>query len=537
MTQGKEYYAFISYKREDEKWAKWLQNKLEHYKFPANLNGRTDLPKNIRPTFRDVTDLNPGLLAEEINNALCNSEWLIVVCSPRSAKSPWVCKEAQTFIDHNRADRIIPFVIEGRPFSEDNAIECYPEALLKLTGSHEILAANINEMGRDAAAIKVIARMFGVRFDILWQRHKREENAIKRKMRKERMEMLASQSRTIAYVAKQQIQLGNTYLAARLLLSSAPSSLERRSRPLVPEVIGGLRLVYDRLNYSTKYFPVCYFSTASYDSSLISNGDILCYTALEGIYIYRLCDGKLIKVLNVDQDGPIGLAFSHTGAFLAKSTSRGFEIWDTIKWKCTLRVTFDEHDGIVINHIAFGEHDDKLVLTSQEQCSVIIYNLHSRSYYFIGEGVQYPIISAINHAENIVAIVDISNEVTVLSIKGKFIGNYAYEECITDAYRHRLHFSLDDKLLLFCSDFDMLQAIDLMTGDCSYVDATSLLNLGDDTSVPLHDAYALGNVLLPTFFKIDVSKCVDRSYTKLAKKNYELITYPDKQIMIGRNKG
>lgn len=29
MEQEKEYYAFISYKREDEKWAKWLQDKLE----------------------------------------------------------------------------------------------------------------------------------------------------------------------------------------------------------------------------------------------------------------------------------------------------------------------------------------------------------------------------------------------------------------------------------------------------------------------------------------------------------------------------
>ena len=167
MEKNKEYYAFISYKREDEKWAKWLQNKLEHYKFPTNLNGRTDLPKNIRPTFRDVTDLNPGLLADEINNALCNSEWLIVICSPRSAKSPWVCKEAQTFIDLGRADHIIPFVIEGNPFSEDISTECYPEALLNLTGSKELLAANINEMGRDAAAIKVVARMFNLRFDAL----------------------------------------------------------------------------------------------------------------------------------------------------------------------------------------------------------------------------------------------------------------------------------------------------------------------------------------------------------------------------------
>lgn len=32
MEQGKEYYAFISYKREDEKGAKWLQEKLGHYR-------------------------------------------------------------------------------------------------------------------------------------------------------------------------------------------------------------------------------------------------------------------------------------------------------------------------------------------------------------------------------------------------------------------------------------------------------------------------------------------------------------------------
>lgn len=175
MEQGKEYYAFISYKREDEKWAKWLQNMLEHYKFPTNLNGREDLPKHIRPTFRDVTDLTPGLLAKEIDKALRSSEWLIVICSPRSAKSPWVCKEAQTFIDLGRADYIVPFVIEGTPFSKEASCECYPEALLNLTDSQELLAANINEMGRNAAAIKVVAHMFSLRFDTLWRRHEREQ--------------------------------------------------------------------------------------------------------------------------------------------------------------------------------------------------------------------------------------------------------------------------------------------------------------------------------------------------------------------------
>ena len=47
--------------------------------------------------------------------------------------------------------------------------------MLKLTDNNELLAANINEMGRDAAAIKVIARMFNLRFDALWQRYEREQ--------------------------------------------------------------------------------------------------------------------------------------------------------------------------------------------------------------------------------------------------------------------------------------------------------------------------------------------------------------------------
>ena len=173
--QPKQYYAFISYKREDEKWAKWIQHMLEHYKFPTNLNGCTNLPKKIRPTFRDVTDLTPGFLTEEIHEALVNSQWLIIVCSPRSAKSKWVCNEAQTFIDLGRADHIIPFVIEGKPFSNDETTECYPEALLNLTECKEILAANIHEMGRKAAVVKVIAKMFGLDFDSLWQRYQREQ--------------------------------------------------------------------------------------------------------------------------------------------------------------------------------------------------------------------------------------------------------------------------------------------------------------------------------------------------------------------------
>ena len=175
-TENKyKYYAFISYKREDEEWAKWLQHKLEHYKLPSNLNGRTDLPKEIRPVFKDTSELNPGNLPQQIHDALELSKFLIVICSPRSANSEWVNKEIETFMGIGKTDNIIPFIIDGKAFAKDPSEECFPLAIKSLPSEQEILGANIGEMGRDAAAVKVVAQMFGLKFDELWQRHEREQ--------------------------------------------------------------------------------------------------------------------------------------------------------------------------------------------------------------------------------------------------------------------------------------------------------------------------------------------------------------------------
>lgn len=173
-TKQFQYYAFISYKREDEKWAKWLQKKLESYGFPVALRkDNPTLPKKIYPIFRDQSELSGGNLKEEIEKGLAGSKYLVVICSPRAAQSPWVSKEVQYFIDNGKEESIIPFIIGGIPNSRTPEDECFPEGLRQLSGEKEILGININEMGRDAAAIKVIARMFGIRFDTLWQRHER----------------------------------------------------------------------------------------------------------------------------------------------------------------------------------------------------------------------------------------------------------------------------------------------------------------------------------------------------------------------------
>lgn len=175
--QGKKYFAFISYKREDVKWADWLRRKLEHYRLPSSLRKQdASLPKEIRPVFRDMLELSGGLLAEEINEALRQSRYLIVICSPRAAQSPWVDKEVKTFIELGRARDIIPFIIKGKPFSDDPDTECFTPTLRSLKGDEELLGININEMGRDAAAVKVVARMFDLMFDTLWKRYERWKN-------------------------------------------------------------------------------------------------------------------------------------------------------------------------------------------------------------------------------------------------------------------------------------------------------------------------------------------------------------------------
>ncbi len=174
--QDKKYFAFISYQRRDEKWADWLRKKLEHYRLPSSLRKRDgSLPREIRPVFRDVLELSGGLLAEEIYQALIQSRFLIVICSPNAAQSPWVNKEIETFVQLGRARDIIPFIIDGTPSSGDPATECFTPALRSLKGDSELLGININEIGRDAAAVKVVARMFGLSFDSLWQRHEREK--------------------------------------------------------------------------------------------------------------------------------------------------------------------------------------------------------------------------------------------------------------------------------------------------------------------------------------------------------------------------
>ena len=174
-TQQYTNYAFISYKREDEKWAKWLQKKLEGYKLPSIVREqRSDLPKYLRPIFRDGTDLSGGILVDQLRRELLQSRYLIVICSPNATKSEWINREAQTFIDEGRIGQIVPFIVGGTPHASNPADECFPQSLRDIPSDKELLGINVQEVGKDMAFIRLVATMIGVRFDTLWQRHRRD---------------------------------------------------------------------------------------------------------------------------------------------------------------------------------------------------------------------------------------------------------------------------------------------------------------------------------------------------------------------------
>ena len=101
-TGSRLYWAFISYSHADEAWAPWLHLSLEKYRVPRRLIGRPHtfgtVPRDLRPVFRDRDELVSGPeLSTAIHTALAGSRDLIVICSPRAARSPYVNEEIRQF--------------------------------------------------------------------------------------------------------------------------------------------------------------------------------------------------------------------------------------------------------------------------------------------------------------------------------------------------------------------------------------------------------------------------------------------------------
>lgn len=149
------YEGFISYSHKDEKEAAYVQNHLEQYQVSKK--------QRIFPIFRDKTDAVGGKLTEILYGELAASRFLIVICSPNSARSEWVNREVAFFIKNGRADAIIPIVL-----GEDKE-EHYPKALLE---EPEVRARAILLKEKDYSAIvRAAARILNLEEAVLLQQY------------------------------------------------------------------------------------------------------------------------------------------------------------------------------------------------------------------------------------------------------------------------------------------------------------------------------------------------------------------------------
>lgn len=182
------YAAFISYRHvePDRRWAKRLHSMLENYRVPRKLMRDRGLPRRVGRIFRDEEELPASSeLKAEIDTALKQSRFLIVVCSPRVVQSRWCNEEIRRFRELGRHHRILALLIEGEPSAS------FPPALREIRRTItdaqglareqieevEPLAADVRperkenkgHVGR-MAKLRLLACLLGVRFDDLRQR-------------------------------------------------------------------------------------------------------------------------------------------------------------------------------------------------------------------------------------------------------------------------------------------------------------------------------------------------------------------------------
>ncbi|MBO4871964.1 MAG: TIR domain-containing protein [Lachnospiraceae bacterium] len=123
------YNAFISYKHApaDIAVAKEIQHRLEHYHVPKAVREQTGRDR-IERIFRDQEELPiTSDLSKDIDAALKDAEYLIVICSTSTKLSTWVPREIARFLEFHDRNHVLTVLVDGEPN------EVIPKILLEET--------------------------------------------------------------------------------------------------------------------------------------------------------------------------------------------------------------------------------------------------------------------------------------------------------------------------------------------------------------------------------------------------------------------
>lgn len=367
------YDAFISYRHAepDKTIAEKLHKMLETYRVPSSLAKKIG-KKKINRVFRDRDELpTSSNLAGSIEDALKNSKYLIVICSPRTAQSQWVLKEIETFSKLHGHDKILALLVEGEP------IESFPEQLRFITKQIvdengntieekeevEPLAADIrgnslNEMSKNLKKelLRLLAPILGCSYDDLKQRHR--ERFIKRiisiaifsslfflsfgsfstwqalMIKQQVNKTLKGQSLYLSSLSEQLLKEGDRRTSILLALEALPKNLDNPERPYVEEaeyaLSQGLQIyktdntfISDiTLNHRKRVSNVQLSPDCSMVFTICSDGNI---------YLWDTEDGHLLFTFphNLISLSEGNTFFSEDGKIIVSKTDGGITAWNT----------------------------------------------------------------------------------------------------------------------------------------------------------------------------------------------------------------
>lgn len=267
--------VFISYRHAelDSAVAGYLQKSLEHYHIPREIQKKCG-KKNIRRVFRDEEELGVASdLFSQIEQNLVQSEFLLVICSPRILESKWCMREIETFIKYRGRENVLAVLIEGEPET------AFPPIL---TQEGEPLAAdlrgrNVREVLRHARQRmpRLVAPLIYCSYDELYQRHRvykmRRLLALagaaaaismvfggatvyqNREISRNYQGKLENQSRYLAQTAMDLLKSGDRDAALLVALEALPKGSGDTSRPYVAEARIALEKALYAYNMNYRY--------------------------------------------------------------------------------------------------------------------------------------------------------------------------------------------------------------------------------------------------------------------------------------------
>lgn len=183
QTNGKAtFFAFISHKSTDAKFALKLQKFIESYNLPTEIRRMTHLQeRRLTPVCSYEVDFSSNPLMDEMHDKLKRSKYLILICSEELVKSgtKYVNYEIRTFIECKKEEgidplkRIIPIIVTGEFGSAEH--ECCPEALKEL-GDNCPIALDLKKYKNDRELfLHVISGLLDIDYAVIENRDKKRQ--------------------------------------------------------------------------------------------------------------------------------------------------------------------------------------------------------------------------------------------------------------------------------------------------------------------------------------------------------------------------